>query len=95
MTHAVFYYDLGNPECYLVAEQIGAALTEPATMAGWKNLPSWYMVSERDNALPPDAQRFMANRAEAVTESVDGSHAAYIARPDVAAGLILKALATA
>ncbi len=71
-----------------------AALTEPATSAGWKNLPSWYLVSERDNALPPDAQRFMANRAEAVTESVDGSHAAFIARPEVAAGLILKALAT-
>ena len=70
-----------------------AALTENATMAGWKNLPSWYMVSEHDNALPSDAQRFMAKRAEAVTESVDGSHAAYIARPDVAAGLILKALA--
>jgi pimeloyl-ACP methyl ester carboxylesterase len=70
-----------------------AALTEQATMAGWKRLPSWYMVSEHDNALPPDAQRFMASRAEALTESVDGSHAAYIARPDVAAGLILKALA--
>jgi pimeloyl-ACP methyl ester carboxylesterase len=71
-----------------------AALTEPATTAGWKNLPSWYLVSEHDNALPPDAQRFMAKRAEAVTESVDGSHAAFIARPKVAAGLILKAMAT-
>jgi len=28
----------------------------------------------------------------AVTESVDGSHAAFIARPDVAAELILKAV---
>jgi hypothetical protein len=30
----------------------------------------------------------------AVTESVDGSHVAFIAQPDVAAGLILKALAS-
>jgi hypothetical protein len=22
------------------------AFTEPATVAGWKSLPSWYMVSE-------------------------------------------------
>jgi hypothetical protein len=29
-----------------------------------------------------------------VTESVDGSHAAFIAQPDVASGLILKALAS-
>ena len=42
------------------------------TAAGWKNLPSWYIVSEQDNAIPPDAERFMAKRVEAVTESVNG-----------------------
>jgi pimeloyl-ACP methyl ester carboxylesterase len=30
-----------------------AALTEKASKAGWKSLPSWYLVSERDNAIPP------------------------------------------
>jgi 2-hydroxychromene-2-carboxylate isomerase len=30
VTQPVFYYDLGNPACYVVAEQIGAALPEPA-----------------------------------------------------------------
>jgi 2-hydroxychromene-2-carboxylate isomerase len=30
VTQPVFYYDLGRPECYLVAEQIGAALPAPA-----------------------------------------------------------------
>jgi pimeloyl-ACP methyl ester carboxylesterase len=72
-----------------------AALTEPATAAGWKSLPSWYLVSERDNAIPPDCERFMARRIGAVTESVDGSHAAFIAQPDIATGLILKAVAAA
>ena len=56
-------------------------VTESATAAGWKNLPSWYMVSEQDNAIPPDAERFMAKRMEAVTESVSGSHAAFIGHP--------------
>jgi pimeloyl-ACP methyl ester carboxylesterase len=57
-------------------------------------LPSWYMVSEEDNAIPPDCERFMATRAGATVESVSGgSHTAFIARPDIAAGLILKALA--
>ena len=70
-----------------------AAFTENATVAGWKNLPSWYMVSEQDNAIPPDCERFMATRANATVESVSGgSHAAFIARPDVAAGLIFKAV---
>ena len=43
-----------------------AVFTESATAAGWKNLPSWYMVSEQDNAIPPDAERFMAKRMEAL-----------------------------
>ena len=72
-----------------------AALTEKATAVGWKSLPSWYMVSERDNAIPPEAEQFMAKRMNAETESVDGSHAAFIAHPDLAAKVILKAVKAA
>jgi pimeloyl-ACP methyl ester carboxylesterase len=70
-----------------------AAFTEKATVAGWRDLPTWYMVSEQDNAIPPDCERFMAKRMNAHVESVSGgSHAAFIARPEIAAGLILKAI---
>ena len=72
-----------------------AALTENATVAGWKSLPTWYMVSQRDKAIPPDCERFMAQRMNASTEEVNGSHAAFIVHPDVPAGLILKAVAAA
>jgi pimeloyl-ACP methyl ester carboxylesterase len=72
-----------------------AALTENATAAGWKSLPSWLLVSNQDNAIHPEAQRFMAHRMDASTEFVDGSHAAFIAHPDIAAALILKAVAAA
>jgi pimeloyl-ACP methyl ester carboxylesterase len=68
-----------------------AALTEQAEHAGSRDVPSWYLVSEKDNALPPDAQRFMATRMGADTRSADGSHAAFIAHPDVTAGLISEA----
>jgi len=72
-----------------------AALTEKATVAGWKNLPAWYLLSGQDNAIAPDCQRFMAGRMKAHVEPVsEGSHAAFIARPDIAAGLILKAIKT-
>lgn len=73
-----------------------AAFTEPASAVGWRDLPCWYLVSEHDNAIPPECERFMAQRQRmnAATESVDGSHAAFIAQPDVASGLILKALAS-
>jgi pimeloyl-ACP methyl ester carboxylesterase len=71
-----------------------AAFTEQPSAVGWRDLPSWYLVSERDQAIPPDCERFMAERMNAVSESVDGSHVAFIAQPDVASGLILKALAS-
>ena len=52
------------------------------------------MVSEKDNAIPPDCERFMARRMNANVESVPGgSHAAFLAQPDIAAGLIVKAIA--
>jgi len=70
-----------------------AALTENATKAAWKTKPSWYLVSQRDNAIPPDAERFMAKRMGAVTEEIDGSHTAFIAQPVRVAGFIRKALA--
>jgi pimeloyl-ACP methyl ester carboxylesterase len=70
-----------------------AALTENATAAGWKTKPSWFLVSEHDNAIPPDAERFMAERMGAVTESISGSHTAFIANPVRAASFIEKALA--
>ena len=95
--HETFCADLAESQAATMAVSQRplslAALTENATAAGWRDLPSWYMVSEYDNAIPPDAERFMAERAGAVTESVDGSHAAFIARPDVATDLILKAAA--
>jgi pimeloyl-ACP methyl ester carboxylesterase len=72
-----------------------AALTEQATVAGWKNLPAWYLLSEQDQAISPDCQRFMAKRMNANVESVSGgSHAAFIAHPDVAASVILRAIET-
>jgi pimeloyl-ACP methyl ester carboxylesterase len=68
-----------------------AALTENATEAGWKTKPSRFLVSEHDNAISPDAERFMANRMGAITESIDGSHKAFIADPVRVAAFIKKA----
>jgi pimeloyl-ACP methyl ester carboxylesterase len=70
-----------------------AALTENATAAGWKTIPSWYLVSNQDNAIPPEAEVFMAERMGATTERVEGSHTAFIAQPLAAAALIAKAAA--
>jgi hypothetical protein len=44
--------------------------------------------------IPPDAQRFMANRANATQDEAAGSHAIYVSRPEPVAAIIETALKT-
>jgi pimeloyl-ACP methyl ester carboxylesterase len=57
-----------------------ASLTQNATAAGWKNIPSWFVVSDHDNAISPKAEEFYAERMKATTSHIDGSHTAFIPR---------------
>ncbi|MCW3493000.1 alpha/beta fold hydrolase [Microbacterium sp. SSM24] len=69
-----------------------AAAGEPLTHAGWDAHPTWYLVSSRDRAIAPEAQRFMAERMGATTREIDGSHTAFVARPAEVAAFIGEAL---
>lgn len=61
----------------------------------WKQHKSWYQVSENDQMIQPDAERWMARRAGATTISVPSSHASLLAHPREIAELILRACAVA
>ena len=78
---------------YVTQRPLAAAtLTEKATAAGWKKIPSWFLVSDHDNAISPKAEEFMAERMKATTEHIDGSHTAFIAQPAKVAAFIQKAI---
>jgi pimeloyl-ACP methyl ester carboxylesterase len=68
-----------------------AAFTEASGAPAWKTLPSWYLVSTQDHAIPPATQRFMAARAHARTVEVAASHVPMISQPEVTTRLILQA----
>jgi pimeloyl-ACP methyl ester carboxylesterase len=57
----------------------------------WSNLPSWAVISTRDNSLPVEAQRFMAKRANATITEVYASHASPLSQPDLIAEVIAEA----
>ena len=67
--------------------------TEPSGPPAWKQLKTWYQVSDSDHMIPPDTQRMFAQRMNATTISIDTSHASYVAHPDEIAQLILDAAA--
>jgi hypothetical protein len=45
-------------------------LAEKSGPAAWKQLPSWYQVSENDHAIPPNAERMFAKQINATTISL-------------------------
>ena len=48
----------------------------------WKSLPSWYLVAENDEVIPPDAERLFAQRMGADTIEVTSGHCAMISHPE-------------
>lgn len=64
------------------------SLTDVMGAPAWKSLPSWYLVSSNDEAIPPDAERLFAKRMGATTVEVPSGHLAMISHPDEVARLI-------
>jgi pimeloyl-ACP methyl ester carboxylesterase len=58
----------------------------------WKSLPSWFLVAEGDQAIPPDAERHFASRMGATTVEVATNHVAMVSHPDDVVELIETAV---
>jgi len=74
----------------LAASTLGDVMGVPA----WRALPSWYIVAQDDEAIPPDAERLFAQRMGATTTEVKASHVVMTSHPDEVADVILGAIAT-
>src|SRR6202012_5559106 len=57
----------------------------------WKSLPTWFVVAENDEAIPPDAERQFAERMGATTIEVPSGHLAMVPQADAVTELIEKA----
>jgi pimeloyl-ACP methyl ester carboxylesterase len=57
----------------------------------WKQLPTWYQISESDHMISPDVQHTFAQKMNATTLSLNTSHASYVAHPVEIAEFILNA----
>ena len=78
-----------NRDLYLSAipNALNGTFSEPA----WKVKPSWYLLTTEDKMIPPDAQRQMAKRADAMIVEVKGSHSIYVSQPQSVTTLVEKA----
>jgi pimeloyl-ACP methyl ester carboxylesterase len=71
----------------------GAAAATPSSPAGWRSIPSWYLLGTEDRAIPPAGQRFMAERGNARIEEAAAAHASMVSQPEVVTRLSLSAVA--
>jgi pimeloyl-ACP methyl ester carboxylesterase len=65
--------------------------TEKSGPAAWKQVPTWFQISENDLVIPPNIQRLYAERMNATTVSLNSSHMSPISQPEEIAGLIMNA----
>ncbi|MDQ3821637.1 MAG: alpha/beta hydrolase [Actinomycetota bacterium] len=72
-----------------------SALEEVMGTPAWKSLPSWFLVAQGDQTIPPDAQRQFAARMGATTTEVATSHVAMVSHPDEVATMIETAATAA
>ena len=97
--HDVFAADLPHAQTRIVAATqkplAGAAFDQTNPGAGWKNIPSWFIVAKKDRAINPDAERFYAKRANGKTTEVESSHVVFLSHPDLVVNVIVDAATAA
>jgi pimeloyl-ACP methyl ester carboxylesterase len=68
-----------------------STLQEVMGVPAWKSLPSWFLIADGDQAIPPDAERQFAARMGATTVEVPTNHVAMVSHPDDVVNLIKRA----
>jgi len=91
----VFAADVSEKQCSIMSasqkpiasQTFGQSYGEPA----WKTLPSWYLISNEDQAINPELQRIFSRRMGATTHEVKASHVAFVSQPATVAEIIAEA----
>jgi pimeloyl-ACP methyl ester carboxylesterase len=77
---------------YAVQQPLAAAtLGDEMGVPAWKQVPTWYVVAQNDEAIPPDAERLFASRMRATTTELPSSHVVMTSHPDEVADVIKQA----
>ncbi|MET7718229.1 alpha/beta fold hydrolase [Streptomyces sp. NPDC005407] len=85
------YADVSEEETVRAVRQLvpqsARSFSERVTKAGWRTIPSTYIICEQDGALPPQEQEKLAARANAVYR-LESSHSPFLSMPAELAALL-------
>ncbi|TQT32884.1 alpha/beta hydrolase, partial [Xanthomonas perforans] len=71
-----------------------AAFGDAVSQAAWHRKPTWYLITDNDNALRPDVQRAIAKQIGATSTTIASSHLSLVAQPAKVAEFIARAART-
>jgi pimeloyl-ACP methyl ester carboxylesterase len=94
--HDFFVQDIDQAQAKILAvvqkpANISGIANEKSGPPAWKQLPTWYQVSENDHVIPPAVEHMFAKQMNATTISLPSSHASPVSHPNEIAQLILNA----
>jgi pimeloyl-ACP methyl ester carboxylesterase len=93
--HDDFCKDLSAAEARILAATqqplSGSVFKASVAHAGWKTIPSWYIVASQDQAENPEAERFYAKRMGAKTTEITASHLVILSHPREVTNIIEEA----
>jgi pimeloyl-ACP methyl ester carboxylesterase len=95
MFHDSFAQDVNSSQADIMAavqKPINQSiLSEKSGPPAWKQIHSWYQISENDRMIPPSLEQMFAKQINATTISIPSSHASLVSHPKQVAQLILNA----
>jgi pimeloyl-ACP methyl ester carboxylesterase len=93
--HDIFAQDLPLAQTNVMAVTqkplANSAFGATAKAAAWRTVPSWFIVAQNDNVIPPDLERFFAKRMGAKTTEIKSSHAVFMSHPKEVVAVIESA----
>lgn len=93
--HDLFVQDVDQAQANIMAVTQKppnlSILAEKSGPPAWKQIPTWYQVSENDRMIPPVAEHLFAKQMNSTTISLPSSHASLVSHPNEIAQLILNA----
>jgi hypothetical protein len=80
----------------LVKSHSFATKKAKSTAASWKEIPTWYLLCEDDNAIPAFAQELMTGGAKEMggdiqVERIKSSHSPFLSQPDTVVNWLRRA----
>jgi pimeloyl-ACP methyl ester carboxylesterase len=83
--HDVFCADISASDARVLGATqrpiSGDIFSQSLDVVAWQDIPSWYVLGLKDQAILPAVQRFMAERMGATITEIDSSHVTFISHP--------------